>query len=156
MNGNGNGNGNGHEESNGQNIAILTRVTRSDQGTEGQLMTKGFSCFTLELPWRDNEKGISCIPPGEYQAIATKSNRYGLIYWLPKVEDRSGILIHWGNYAGDSTKGLKTHSMGCILLGKQFGFLGGQRAVLNSRVAVSQFMSAMDYNPFILKVQEGI
>lgn len=149
---NGNGNGNGST----QNIAILTRTTRSDQGTEGQLITRGFSCFTLELPWRDNEKGISCIPPGEYQAIITKSNRYGLIYWLPKVEGRTGILIHWGNFAGDPIKGLKTHSMGCILLGKLIGFLGGQRAVLNSRVAVSQFISAMNYEPFILKVQEGI
>jgi len=151
-NGNGNGNGNGT----GQNVAILTRFAMSDQGTEGQLITEGFSCFTLELPWRDNEKGISCIPPGEYQAIITKTNRYGLVYWLPKVDGRTSILIHWGNYAGDPIKGLKTHSMGCILLGKLLGFLGGQRAVLNSRVAVSQFISAMNYEPFILKVLEGI
>jgi hypothetical protein len=44
--------------------------------------------------------------------------------------------------------------MGCILLGKKSGFLGGQVAVLNSRVAVRAFVNEMDYEPFRLRIQE--
>lgn len=132
----------------------LTRLRRSDQGTEGKILYNGFSCFTLELPWRNNSRGRSCIPVGEYKTITVNSNKYSLIYWVTNVEERSGILIHWGNFAGDTSKGFKSHSMGCILLGKSFGYLGGQKAILNSRVTVYEFMRFMNYEPFILHVLE--
>ena len=133
----------------------LFRLKRSDQGTEGMLVTGDFNCRTLELPWRNNQPQISCIPAGEYNVEIRISPKYGRIYWVRHVPKRTYILIHSGNYAGDKSKGFKTHVMGCILLGKQSGFLGGQVAVLNSRVAVRQFMEHMDYEPFTLKIQES-
>jgi hypothetical protein len=132
--------------------AYLARYKTSEQGTIGKFVARDFSCFSLELPWRENKRSISCIPPGEYKTIITNSNKYGTIYWVTSVPNRSGILIHWGNYAGDSNEGFKTHSMGCILLGKSIGLLGGQRAILNSRVTVTQFMSYMQRQPFVLKI----
>ena len=42
----------------------LLRTTTSDQGTEGFLVTDGFNCRTLELPWKNNKRSISCIPEG--------------------------------------------------------------------------------------------
>ena len=45
--------------------------------------------------------------------------------------------------------------MGCILLGKKSGRLGGQAAVLNSRVAVRNFMEELEYEPFKLRIQEA-
>ena len=57
---------------------------------------------------------------------------------------------------GDPTKNLKTHTMGCILLGEFMGFLGRQRAILNSRVTVRLFMEHMNYEPFILNVIDSI
>jgi hypothetical protein len=83
------------------------------------------------------------------------SNKYGRIYWVRKVPDRTYILIHSGNYAGDKTKGLKSHVMGCVLLGKKSGRLGGQVAVLNSRIAVRNFMEELEYQPFKLRIQEA-
>jgi hypothetical protein len=83
------------------------------------------------------------------------SNKYGRVYWVRKVPNRTYILIHSGNYAGDKSQGYKTHVMGCILLGKKSGFLGGQTAVLNSRIAVRQFVSHMEYEPFELNIQEA-
>jgi len=133
----------------------IFRVRRSDQGTEGLLVSDNFRCRTLELPWRNNKPNISCIPVGEYDVEIRISNKYGRIYWVRNVEGRSYILIHSGNYGGDKFKGWKTHIAGCILLGKTGGFLGGQVAVLNSRIAVRQFMESMEYESFKLRIQEA-
>jgi len=130
-------------------------MRRSDQGTEGLLVSDNFTCRTLELPWRNNQPNISCIPSGEYEVQIRISNKYGRIYWVRNVKNRTYILLHSGNYGGDKKKGFKTHVMGCILLGKRSGFLGGQVAVLNSRVAVRQFMEFMEYDKFKLKIQEA-
>lgn len=133
----------------------IFRLRRSAQGTEGLLVAGDFNCRTLELPWKNNQKQISCIPPGEYDVEIRLSNKYGRVYWVRHVPNRTYILIHSGNYAGDKLKGYRTHIMGCILLGLKSGFLGGQVAVLNSRVAVRAFVNEMDYEPFRLKIQEA-
>ena len=133
----------------------LFRLKRSDQGTEGLLVESDFNCRTLELPWRHNQQQISCIPPGEYKVEMRLSNKYGRVYWVREVPNRTYILIHSGNYAGDKSKGFKSHVMGCILLGKKSGFLGGQVAILNSRIAVRAFMEHMNYEPFMLRIQEA-
>jgi hypothetical protein len=120
--------------------AYLTRHHRSDQGTEGILSVPSlfFSCFTLELPWRDNLRNISCIPPGSYR-LAWRVSKKKSAYHIQNVPNRSYILIHSGNFAGDVTKGFKTHAQGCVLLGQRMGDLGGQRAVLASRNTVRRF-----------------
>lgn len=133
----------------------LFRMKRSDQGTRGMLVTEGFSCHTLELPWRNNERSISCIPPGEYPVEIRISPKYGEIYWVKDVPDRTFILIHSGNWAGDTSKGYKTHVNGCILLGKERGLLAGQWAVLNSRITVRRFMQELNYDPFTLRILES-
>ena len=133
----------------------LFRLRRSDQGTEGLLVAGDFNCRTLELPWRENQQQISCIPPADYKVEIRLSNKYGRIYWVRQVQNRSYILIHSGNYAGDTSKGFKSHVMGCILLGKKSGFLGGQVAVLNSRIVVRQFMEDMGYESFNLHIKEA-
>jgi len=133
----------------------LFRLRRSDQGTEGLLVESDFNCRTLELPWRDNRRQISCIPPGEYKVEIRLSNKYGRVYWVREVPNRTYILIHSGNYAGDKSKGFKSHVMGCILLGKKSGYLGGQVAILNSRIVVRAFMEHINYETFMLRIQEA-
>jgi hypothetical protein len=138
-----------------ERIVTIARTARSDQGTEGILLAGDYNCKTLELPWRDNQRQISCIPPGEYDVELRLSNKYGRVYWVRHVPNRSYILIHSGNYAGDKEKGFKTHVMGCILLGKVHGYLAGQRAVLNSRLTVRRFMREMDYQNFKLQILDS-
>ena len=133
----------------------IFRLRRSNQGTEGLLVSEDFNCRTLELPWRENRRQISCIPAGIYDVEMRLSNKYGRIYWVRKVPDRTYILIHSGNYAGDKSKGFKSHVMGCILLGKKSGYLGGQVAVLNSRIMVRSFMEELEYESFKLRIQEA-
>ena len=133
----------------------LFRLCRHDQGTEGQLLTNGFNCYTLELPWRNNQRNISCVPPGVYDVIIRRSPRFGITYWVLKVPGRTYILIHSGNYAGDRSKGFKTHVNGCILLGQKMGYLSNQRAILNSRVTIRRFMNHMENKPFKLHIMEA-
>ena len=70
-------------------------------------------CDTLELPWKDNNRNISCIPEGVYKVrlrlpreSATRDYLHLLIQDVP---NRNFILFHHGNYARDSK--------GCVLLG---------------------------------------
>ena len=90
----------------------LLRTRTSDQGTEGMLITDGFMCKTLELPWRENQRSISCIPSGEYKVVIRQSPKYGSVYWVTKVPNRSWILIHAGNWSGDTNKGFNSHTKG--------------------------------------------
>ncbi len=134
------------------NNATLLRIRRSDHGTEGVLIFDDFRCFTLELPWRENAKNLSCIPAGEYDVTIRISPRFGRVYWILTVEDRTYILIHSGNWAGDKQKGLTTHTNGCILLGEKRGYLAGQRAVLLSRRAIRRFMDRLQGEDFKLHI----
>ena len=133
----------------------LFRIEQSVQGTLGILSTNNFYCYTLEPPWYNNIRQYSCIPQGLYNVIIRQSPKYGNIYWVTKVNKRSWILMHSGNYGGDIRKGYKTHTMGCLLLGKKKGFLGGQRAVLNSRITVRKFMRLMGNESFKLNIIGG-
>ncbi len=72
----------------------------------------------LELPWQDNRRGVSCIPPGgsgeeiTYRLKFTHSPKYGRKMWLVDgVKGRAGIRIHSGNYAGID----ESDSEGCLL-----------------------------------------
>lgn len=47
----------------------IFRLQRNDQGTEGILVYKDLVLRTLELPWRENQRQISCIP-----AVTIKEN----------------------------------------------------------------------------------
>lgn len=103
----------------------LLRTKQTDHGTFGILISQDlkFTCYTAELPWRNNQFNISCIPQGSYQAAPRYSPRFDkLLYRLSdkQTAPRSAILIHGGNYAGDTAQGLKSDAQGCIILGNGF------------------------------------
>ena len=135
-------------------IGFLLRERRSDHGTEGRFFFENFSCYSLEPPWRDNKRNISCIPPDTYDVTVRISPRYGRVYWVMEVPDRTYILIHSGNWGGDTAKGLKTHTNGCLLFGKKRGYLQGQRAVLCSRSAIRKFLDTLQFRSFKLTIIE--
>ena len=81
----------------------------------GKLFLNGEEfCDTLELPWKDNQRSVSCIPAGNYEArirLAKESGSRDYKHLLVKdVPNRSYILVHIGN----TTKDTK----GCILVGQ--------------------------------------
>jgi len=72
------------------------------------------SYCTVELPWRDNQRSVSCIPEGEYEIEFTYSPKFKTNLWeIKNVPNRSGIRIHAGNF----TRQIE----GCILPGMVFG-----------------------------------
>jgi hypothetical protein len=73
-------------------------------------------CKSIEPPWLDNKKDISCIPAGTYLVKKYSSQKYPNVWEVTKVTDRTAILFHWGN----KVSGIKelSDSNGCIILGK--------------------------------------
>ena len=110
------------------NLLIL-RETFTDNSTIGELFLNGEKmCDTLELPYRDNQRSVSCIPTGQYKVRLRypreSATRDYLHLLVQDVKDRSYILFHRGNSAKDTR--------GCILVG-----LGTQQDfVSNSTLAL--------------------
>jgi hypothetical protein len=117
-----------HTEVKGVNL-LLIRDTFTKESTIGKLFINGESfCDTLENPYINNERNISCIPEGQYKVrlrlpreSATRDYLHLLVQDVP---NRSYILFHIGNTAADTS--------GCILVGN-----GREHdAVNNSRLAM--------------------
>lgn len=94
-------------------------------------------CHTVELPWKNNAKGVSCIPAGTYQMAFTMSNRFKVPLWLVlDVPGRAGVRIHAANFA---------HQLeGCIALGMGRADLNGDGVpdVTQSKRAIELFHQA--------------
>lgn len=87
-------------------MELLLIRTYYPRGTNGTLYAgKQVLCHTIELPWRKNEAGISCIPEGSYQVVLRHSKRFGEHLYLPDVPSRSLILIHPANHALKELRG---------------------------------------------------
>lgn len=126
---------------------VLSRLFTCDHGTFGLLDVRGFTFFTAEDEWLDNEPNVSCIPPGEYLLRLTTYHAKGYkTYEVTGVPNRSRILIHPGNTEEDT--------QGCILPGLSLGIMTVDRdeelgirrrklAVLQSRKAFEQFMKLL-------------
>lgn len=143
-------------------VVYLERYKTSDQGTFSRLRTgAGFEMYCGEPPWRNNDRGFSCIPDGAYEFTLGESLRFSLKYgkvYGGKVPGRDGILFHPGNWVGDNTKKFKADSEGCLIPGRAVGVIAGQEAMLSSRDAFNAFMAEMGGEDFTLVVswKEGV
>jgi hypothetical protein len=69
-----------------------------------------FSCRTLELGWKNNQRNISCIPAGTYPMEWEYSSKFKQHLWeLKNVPNRSEIKFHVANYSRQLN--------GCIAVG---------------------------------------
>lgn len=140
--------------------AYLYRTESGDEGTFGYFVLDDLWWFSLELPWRNNAPNISCIPAGSYRVERRYSPHFRReLYWVRHVKNRSFILIHPANFAGDESLGWQSHLQGCITLGKvkgeavnKFGIM--QKCVFRSREAVSELELALGSKPFDLIIEE--
>lgn len=134
----------------------LYRADSTDQGTAGVLRHQETEiCYMMELPWRDNAHNVSCIPAGKYWVKylpRSGSGKYKDVYHVTGVPNRSGILMHAGNYAGNRDKGFKTHSWGCLLPASRLGYLSGQLAGLASRAALRKLHKVTGRSDFYLEI----
>ena len=126
---------NKNTEVKGVNLLIL-RDTFTEVSTIGNLYLNGeWLCDTLELPYKDNQRSISCIPAGQYKVrmrypreSATRDYLHLLIQDVP---NRDFILVHIGNKSSDTR--------GCVLVG-----IGTEQDfVKNSRLAMELLMKEL-------------
>jgi hypothetical protein len=76
------------------------------EGTNGKLECEGrLICNTIELPWKNNETKVSCIPEGKYFIKKRYSNKYKRHLEVLDVKNRSLILFHPANNAMQELKG---------------------------------------------------
>lgn len=96
----------------------LTRTQLNANCTLGQIvLDDGTILYSLELPWKDNQKNISCVPPGVYKLIPYTSPKHDSTWYLENEElgvggagsERSFCEIHSANWASQLE--------GCIALG---------------------------------------
>ena len=117
----------------------LTRLYNGDDCTIGVLSTtEEMLCFTIENPWRHNQKDISCIPVGHYRCEPHEGNKFKETWKVMDVEGRGGIVFHIGNTESDTK--------GCILPGTTVGVLSKEKAVLSSRIAMEKLREHIGLN----------
>lgn len=155
---------------------LLTRYETSDEGTFGILEVGAFVCHTIELPWRENRTGRSCVPSGKYLFRKFMSPKHGecLAEWddpsTPAKEDvpgRTDIQIHSANLAGDVDKGWVSQLLGCIAPGTSVStFKAGfypaaakdQKGVTASRAALRKLLDEVGDDVLSLTIcwKEGV
>lgn len=73
------------------------------EGTNGEL--KLVVCNTIELPWLQNQRNVSCIPEGRYELRMRATAKRGQHLLVLNVKGRDGILIHPANDASKELRG---------------------------------------------------
>ena len=132
-----------------EKVEIIRLEGNNLYGTFGALRIDGkVFCVTLELPYRDNEKYISCIPTGEFKCRKITTEKHGTTFVVIGVPNRTAILFHKGNTVDDVN--------GCIILAQYWGKLQGDRAVLNSGETYKAFLERMRLvDEFNLKITKA-
>lgn len=138
-----------HNQAIGHSITIVRRKFNHKQ-TTGHLFIFDekdnciFNCHTLELPNLDNQRQISFISEGLYAAKEINHPKFNMCIQLLNVVDRSGILIHIGNYY--------TEIQGCILVGHNLTDINsdGIVDVVGSSVTIHKICHIMKNNFNIL------
>ena len=138
-------------------ILTLRRSASTDQGTFGVLAFGGQVMRSLELPWRDNRRQRSCIPPGSYRCSLMQSPRFGRVYGVHEVPGRSAVLLHAANLAGDVDLGYTTQLQGCIAPCMRVGAMRNnagrmQAAGMVSKPALAQLHAWAKGQPFTLEI----
>ena len=120
-------------------VLELSRTYFPD-GTNGILECEGkLICLTIELPWKNNETKVSCIPEGKYFIKKRYSKKFQWHLEVLDVQNRSFILFHPANNALQELNG-------CIALVTKFS---GPGLGLMSRKAFSKLKNLV--NPILDK-----
>jgi hypothetical protein len=81
-------------------MELILRRDHHPEGTNGSLCDgEQQICSTIELPWRQNQRMVSCIPEGRYELVKRYTDKRGWHLLVKNVPNRSGILFHPANDA---------------------------------------------------------
>lgn len=111
-------------------VKLLRVCSRPDYTAGVILVDDKPVCVSLERPWLENQRRVSCIPAGEYEMnLKHVSPKNGACFSIEDVPDRDHIQMHSANRIKDI--------IGCVAPGLQYGELMGEFAVLRSRLAMN-------------------
>ena len=110
------------DESTGTQGVLIDEI----RGSEPMRIIRIPFAVTLEPPWHNNQKDISCIPPGAYIIKRTDSPKFGDTYEVLNVNARENILLHSGSFVKDT--------QGCIIVAEKFSFADGKFMVQESKL----------------------
>ena len=103
-----------------------------DEGTNGEILfLDRLITYTIELPWKNNQARVSCIPEGRYELVKRWSLKFGRHLQVMNVSGREYILIHPANEALRELKG-------CIA---PVCFINGAGKGIRSRMALKKLTS---------------
>jgi hypothetical protein len=121
---------------------LLERFGYTPLGTFGRLIYGDKRYFTVERPWENNRRFVSCIPEGRYKVIWHNSPKFGRtlaviggtvsLHQNEKFE-RYAILFHAANTMDDLN--------GCIGVGRSLGYVNNKWAITSSADAIKEFLS---------------
>ena len=87
-------------------MELEIRRTYFLNGTNGEIwFNHELLCYSIELPWEENKKEISCIPEGIYPLQRRCDEHFGWHFQVMDVPGRDFILIHPANDAKKELKG---------------------------------------------------
>jgi hypothetical protein len=116
----------------------LKRLSDDGYQTLGLLYNPSTTVYhVLELPWKNNQPKISCIPKGTYDVEKRYTDDRGWHFHVLNVPDRDKILMHIGNFFTDVK--------GCLLPGKGLADINGDGRldVTGSRPALNALLKMM-------------
>ena len=138
-------------------LYLLERVYLPDR-TLGSIYgpNAGLICKTLELAWKENQRGVSCIKEGKYlveyshpvlkdDPTTEEDESMGRIprnyphFIVHGTPGRSGILIHRGSNP--------KHSRGCILVSGRFINTTSDEPLLDPQQSASKLQWMVDNMP---------
>lgn len=100
-------------------MELLLKRSYYPEGCNGQLfLGKEQICETIELPWRNNKRSISCVPEGRYRLVRRYHHQRGDHLMLAHVPQRELILIHPANFALRELQGCIAPVTKCTSPGK--------------------------------------
>jgi hypothetical protein len=152
-------------------------VLRDENGKDGCFshvthLETGSKWQGAELECKNNEPDISSIPPTVKQDPPEMTYRVemrphphhgslgdaigfpGQCYEILDVSNRTAVLIHIANYAGQASQHERTDLLGCMALGTDRGkmlppgYNAPQEAVEHSGTAIAAFYKEMAGKPF--------
>ncbi|MEO6963328.1 MAG: DUF5675 family protein [Puia sp.] len=81
------------------------KIFLRDSEAAAQESKRCLMMYSIELPWKDNHAGVSCIPEGRYELVQRWSPRFRRHLQVMDVAQRKYILIHPANDAMHELKG---------------------------------------------------
>lgn len=123
----------------------IERFAYTPMGVFGRCYIAGQELFTVERPWLNNERSISCIPEGRYTCSPRFYNKGGYdAIEITQVPGRTNVLLHKGNTMHDLA--------GCIAITAKLGCVEGIWGGVNSREAFRILMDHYGSADFILEI----